>query len=283
LLNGGLYGVTSSNGTGGASYAGELNRIQNSVNLDLQWHLSPQTLISAGYSFQIVNYTGDELIGYANNETLVVAGVPYYNGFIPTPPAPAPGVIGHQPIAYFSNSRDNISHIGYVGATQNLLDSLVAAGRVGFQYVDDFNDPLNKTTSIDPYVSLSLIYTYLPDCTAQIGFTQTRNATDVVSINNQNGSLTLDQESSTLYASINHHFTQKLLVSVIGQYSDSTFNGGQFAGGSDTDYNLGLSANYAFTRNLSANFNYNFDDLLSPISQRGFERNRVSIGLSVAY
>jgi hypothetical protein len=275
----GLYNVSSGGVLGTPSYAGELNRIQNSVNLDLQWHLAPQTIIDAGYQFQIVNYTGDELIGYANTQTGtgVPGNFPLYNGYTGT----AASI--HAPIQYYSNSRDNLSHIGYVGLTENLLDSLVFAGRAGFQYVDDFNDPLNKSTSVDPYVTLSLIYTYLPDCTAQLGFTQSRNATDVVTVNNQNGSITLDQESSTLYASINHHITQKLLVSVIGQYANSVFDGGEYANQSDTDYNLGVSANYAFTRNFSANINYNFDDLVSPIDMRGYDRNRISIGVSVAY
>jgi len=275
----GIYNISSGGVVGNASYAGELNRIQNSVNLDLQWHLAPQTIISAGYQFQIVNYTGNELIGYANMPN--GSGSPYYNGYTPAVP-PALGTAAHA-IAYYSNSRDNVSHIGYVGLTENLLDSLVFAGRAGFQYVDDYNNPVNKNSSVDPYVTLSLIYTYLPDCTAQIGFTQTRNATDVVTVNNQNGTITEDQESSTLYASINHHFTHKLLVTVIGQFANSTYDGGQYDNTADTDYSLGVSANYAFTRNFSANVNYNYDDLVSPIDTRGYNRNRISIGVAVAY
>jgi len=46
---------------------------------------------------------------------------------------------------------------------------------------------------------------------------------------------------------------------------------------------LGVTANYAFTKNFSANVNYNYDDLLSPIDSRGYARNRISIGVSVAY
>jgi hypothetical protein len=270
----GLYQIYSGGVAGVPSYAGSLNRDQNSLNLDLQWHLAPQTIIEAGYQFQLTTYTGDELIGFGNRITGTgPGGVPYYNGYTSiTPPTP-----------YYSDSRDNMSHIVYVGVTENLLDSLVAAGRVGFQVTDDYNDPLHKSTEINPYVNLSLIYTYLPDCTAQLGFTQSRNATDVVSVSQQNGSLTLDQESSTLFASVNHHITSKFLVSVIGRYSDSVFNGGAYDGGSDTEYNLGVTANYAFTKNFSANVNYNYDDLLSPIDSRGYARNRISIGVSVAY
>ena len=280
----GFYSVYTGGAPGTAnsiyapSYAGSLNRVQNSIDLDLKWNISPQTVISVGYEFLLVNYTGDEIIGYDNVPNGTIGLV---NGKLAiVPPYTYNGTIG---AVYHSNSRDNDSHIAYLGIQENLLDSLVAAAKVGIQYVDDYNDPLQKTTSLEPYANLSLIYTYLPDCNAQIGFTQSRNATDVVSINTQTGSLTLDQESSTLYASVNHHFTPKLLVTVIGQWSDSTFNGGQYANQADTDYNLGVSASYAFTRHISGNVNYNYDDLLSPINTRGYDRNRISIGMSVAY
>jgi hypothetical protein len=272
VANGNFYNVqTAGNAIGVPSYAGTLNRIQNSVDLDLQWHLAPQTIISAGYKFVIVNYTGNETIGYDNVADFVL-GVPTgtYNG-------------GKAPTPYYSDSRDNLSHIGYVGIHENLLASLVAAAQVGVQWIDDFNDPVHKTTSTEPYANLSLIYTYLPDCNLTVGFTQSRNSTDVATVSTVNGSITQDQESSTLYASINHHITPKLLVSAIGQWSSAKYNGGQYDGTSDTDYGLGLSANYAFTRNLSANVNYNYDDLSSSINSRAYSRNRISLGVSVSY
>lgn len=234
-------------------YAGELNRDQNTIALDLQWHFSPETTALIGYEFGTVNYTDGAIIAtYGNN------------------------------LPYYSDARDNVSHYVYVGLNHNLLPNLVAAGKVGLQYTDNYNDPLQKSTDLSPYVLLSLIYTYLPGCNAQVGFTQSRNATDLTSVGS-NGSLTLNQESSTVYASVNHQVTSKLLVSVVGNFSDSTFNGGLYNGQSDTDYNLGVNANYSFTRHISGQAGYNYDNLTSPDSARVYERNRYYIGLTISY
>ena len=270
--------VTTDGGAlqGQPSYAGSLDRVQNNVNLDLQWHLSPQTIFTVGYEFLIVNYTGDEVIGYDNVPTggNPITGYTFNGAGLVVP--------GINPKAYYSDTRDNLSHIGYVGLQENLLESLTASLKVGGQYNEAINNP-QQGDSVTPWANVSLVYTYLPGCNAQVGFSQSRNATDVASVNPLTGSLTQDQESSTLYASINHRLTQKLLVSVIGQWMNSTFQGGEQANQTDTDYNLGLSANYAFTRHFSGNVAYNYDYLTSAIYDRGYERNRISIGVSVAY
>ncbi len=240
-----------------STYAAQLNRIQNSPQLNLQWHLAPETMAFVGYQFQIENYTDNAVIGQYG-----------------------PGGIHN----YYSDSRDNINHYGYVGLQHNFLPNLVGSGRVGVQYHETINDPLKNTSDLSPYADLSLIYTYRPGCNVEVGFTETRNATDVVSVNTLNNSLTQDQLSSTLYASINHHITQKLLVSVIGKWMDSTFNGGQYDGQDQTDYSLGLNANYAFTRHFSAEAGYNYDNVSAPAgTSQAYERNRFYLGISVAY
>ena len=45
-----------------ASLAGLLNRIDQTVSLDFQWHLAPETMAFLGGSFERVNYTGNEPI-----------------------------------------------------------------------------------------------------------------------------------------------------------------------------------------------------------------------------
>ena len=56
-------GATIANiSTNGASLAGVLNRIDQSVSLDFQWHVAPETMAFFGGSFEWVNYTGDEPI-----------------------------------------------------------------------------------------------------------------------------------------------------------------------------------------------------------------------------
>jgi hypothetical protein len=252
-LNAGVYSDTVTN-----SYAGTLNLDQNSLNLDLQWHVAPETTFTVGYQFILVNYIGDQIIAAYNRPS------------------------GLKPITFYSDSRDNLSHIVDLGLQHNFMPDLVGAVKAGIQYNETINNPLANTTALSPYVDMSLIYTYTPGCNAQIGFTEMRNATDIVSVGG-NGSLTQDQQSSSLHASINHHFTPKFLTTVIGSWTASTYNGGGSNGETDNDYGLGLSANYAFTRYISGELDYNYDNLTSGIQGRSFDRNRVTLGLSVAY
>jgi len=239
-------------------YAGSLNRVDNAPELDLQWHLTPETTLFVGYQFEIENYLDNSIIAY------------YPPGTMDNP--------------YYSDSRDNLNHYGYVGAQMNLLPNLVAAARVGFQYYETLNDPLGNTSDTSPYADLSLIYTYNPGCNAQLGFTQNRAATDVVTVNTSNYSITQDLLSSSVYASVNHQLTPKLLLSVIGRITDSQYNGGEFDNQWQTAYSLGVSANYAFTRHLSGQAGYNYDDVNAPEgSGQSYSRNRVYVGFGVAY
>ncbi len=245
-------------------YAGQLNRVDNSPALDVQWHLTPETMLFVGYKFNIENYLDGAVIA---NYGPTTPGGPLEN--------------------YYSDSRDNISHFGYVGAQANLLPNLVAAGKVGVQYYETINNPVQNTSDTTPYADLSLIYTYQPGCNAQMGFTETRNATDVVSVNNtaaSNYSLTQDLLSSTVYASVNHQLTPKLLLTVIGRYTASQYNGGEFNNEWQYDYSAGVSANYAFTRHVSGQLGYNYDNVAAPAgSGQSYLRNRVYFGFSVAY
>jgi hypothetical protein len=249
------YNNSTNQFNGGSTYAAELNRLQNNISLDAQWHLGPETMVFVGDEFSLVNYTGNGVIGTYQliNKT------------------------------YKSDSRDSYSDFGYVGVQRNLLPNLVVAAKAGLQYNDAYNNPLYSQTGITPYADVSLIYTYLVGCNAQIGFTEVRNATDVVSVNQSNGSITQDQLSSSLHASINHHITQKLLVSAVGSFTSSTYDGGGYANEVDDQYSTGLSAIYSFTRNFSGNVTYNYDNLQSNLPGRGYQRNRVAIGLTVSY
>ena len=92
----------------------------------------------------------------------------------------APNVTG-QFTPLYSNSRDNLSHYGYVGVQHTFLENLTGSANVGVQYTEYYNDP-NSTSSLGPYADASLIYTYASGSYAQLGLTQSRNATDTVQI-----------------------------------------------------------------------------------------------------
>jgi uncharacterized protein (PEP-CTERM system associated) len=163
-----------------------------------------------------------------------------------------------------------------------MLENLSFTAKGGIQYSDNYNDPFGAT-SLNPYADISLIYTYLPGCYAQAGFTQTQNATDQVSPDQSNGSIAMSTESSTVYASINHKLTPKLLGTVIGRWQHSVYNGGLYNNQADNYYSLGVNLSYSFTPHFSAEAGYNLDDVVSQIPGNGYTRNRVYLGVTAAY
>jgi hypothetical protein len=243
-------------GGSGASLAGLLNRIDQTISLDFQWHFSAETMAFFGGSFEQDNYTGDEPVAFN------------------------PSGIG--PLIYYSSARDNRAYTGYVGFQHNILPNLNVSARAGATYTEDYNDPLSSG-SVTPYAVLSVIYTYLPGSYVQIGLNQSQNATDVVAPDPTTGKITQDQESTYVYGSINHQITPKLLGTLIGSWQYSSFQEGLYANNADSYYSLGLNFSYTFTPHFSADAGYNFDDIQSDIFQRGYTRNRVYIGVTAAY
>ena len=236
-------------------YAGRLNRMEQSISLDLQWIVARNTTAFVGGMFGWADYTADKVIGQ-------------------TPPPPAPPTK-----IYYSDDRNSRSYFGYAGVQHNLLANLSFNGRVGVQYTDEYNAGQN---SVNPYANLSLIYTYLPGSYAQVGFTQTQNATDQVAPDSS-GHVTLNQESSTLYASLNHKLTPKLMGTLLGRWQHSIYNGGAYNNQGDDYYSLGLNLSYSFNPHFSAEAGYNLDDVQSQISGNNYTRNRVYLGVSAAY
>ena len=246
-------GATTGNlATQGASLAGLLNRIEQLVSLDFQWHVAPETVAFFGGQFGAVNYMGDEPI--------------------------ALNTVGPQPF-YYSDARDSRSYYGYVGVQRRMLANLSFTAKGGMQYTDNYND---NATSLNPYADISLIYTYLPGSYAQFGFTQTQNATDQVTPDS-NGNITLNTESSTVYASINHKLTSKLLGTVIGRWQHAVYNQGLYNNQAFNYYNLGVNLSYSFNQHFSVDAGYNFDNLVSKVQGNNYTRNRIYLGVSATY
>jgi hypothetical protein len=233
-----------------ASLAGLLNRVDQNIGFDLQWHFQPETMAFVGYSFDWVNYTSDELIS-----------APPYN--------------------YHSDSRNSYTHQVHVGLQHQFTANLGGTISAGAQYTDSYNDPLDNSGSWSPYANISLNYTYLPGSYVQVGFSQNVNSTYVAQVAS-NGSLTQYQESSTIFGSVNHRFTEKLLGSAIAQYIYSDFHDGGSLG-PDVQYSLGLNLSYQFNHYLSADIGYNYDKLRSDVIGSAYERNRYYIGLTATY
>ncbi|HEY5043292.1 MAG TPA: outer membrane beta-barrel protein [Verrucomicrobiae bacterium] len=248
---------------GGASLAGLLNRDEENMGLDLQWTFSPETMVFVGYNFGLVSYLGNEPISVFNYFTLDNSGL-----------------TGHS-IVFDSASRDSMTHQAHVGITHEITANMSATVSVGASYTDNYNDPLNKTTSWAPYANASISYSYLPGSYVQMGAVQSQNATDVVRPG-ADGNITQFQNTTMFYADVNHHITEKLLATVIGRFAYSTFEGGGSGYSPDKDYSFGFNLSYQITQHFSAEAGYNYDHLLSDLSG-AFERNRVYLGVSANY
>ena len=236
------------------SLAGSLNRVEWTIGPELQWAFSRTTVGLLGFKHGEVWYTGDEPIA---------AG--------PTP-ASSPQM---------SKSRDTHSQIAYVGMQHDFLENLKGVAKVGFQYIDYYNDS-NSQNTWAPYADSSLIYTYAEGSYVQLGVSQSANATSTVDTSSS-GQITQSQDSTVVYSSINFPLTPNLTGSVLGHFQYSVYNGGAYNNQSAEFYNVGVNLTYAFSRHFSSDLGYNFDWYTSDVPGQDYTRNRVYIGVSATY
>jgi hypothetical protein len=257
--NNGYYDYEQNGGNAfNPSQNGLLTRLDQSVALDAQWALAPETIGLIGFQFEWVNYLGNEQISYQ---------------FLSQPPF----------IKYFySDSRNSQSYIPYVGAQHSFLPNLTGSVKVGAQiteFVNDSESP-NYTT---PWAQSSLNYTYAEGSYVMLGVTHQQNATSIATANSQ-GQITQNQQSTVVSATVNQEITAKLVASIIGSVQLSQFNQGAYNNDSEQYYAAGVNLSYAFNPHLSAEVGYNFDDLQTSVLANGpYSRNRVYIGVTAAY
>jgi hypothetical protein len=244
------YTDSGTNSAANPNNAALLNRIEQNIGNDFQWHFQPQTMGFVGYQYSWVEYLGNAAIATA-------------------------------PVQY-SSARNSRTHYGYVGLTQEFSPNLSGTVRIGASLTDIYNDPISPYSSVAPYADINLTYTYIPGSYVQFGFTQDQNATDVVAPGS-NGRLTAYQQSSVFYMDVNHQFTPKLNGSLTSQYQYSSYKEGAYNGTGDSSVDAGLNLNYQINSHFSANAGYNFTELFSNISQRSNNRNVVYLGLGVNY
>ncbi|HEV8542677.1 MAG TPA: outer membrane beta-barrel protein [Verrucomicrobiae bacterium] len=253
------------------SFSANLDRVENLASINLRQVVLPKTVLVAGYQYERINYTAPSSVS-----PIVI------------PPAGATPGFG-----FASDERDNYSHYFYLGVDQGFTPTLNGSLRAGAQYTDYDNmstlqmvNPGLSSSQWSPYVDANLTWLYLPGSYAQIGVRHQRAPTDVAFVGT---SPNLDAESTSVYGSVNHRFFGGFVASLIAQYQHSTYNDG----GSDTadDYFLvGINVTYELNKFVALEAGYNFDHLesdlesLAVLSQpRGFERNRVYIGVRGTY
>jgi hypothetical protein len=251
----------SNNGSDIPSPSGTLDRIENSVHLDSQWFFPADTTGIIGGQIRFANYTAGEPIGARIGK----------NDFVET---------------VFSDDRDFREYYLYIGADKIFTPELDVHARVGGRYIEFYNDPQGSGNGFGPYVSLSVNYRYLPDSYVQVGLTEDISSTDLVGPGageNTVSSFTSSAETTVVYGSVNHQITPKLRGSVMAQFQNSTYSGGNFDNQSEQDYLVGLNLTYQFTPHFSGELGYNYDRLDSGIPDRKFDRNRVYIGVTASY
>jgi hypothetical protein len=231
---------------GSASRSALFDRMEHLALVNLRWQMMPQTVGILGYQFGVVDYSSDEFVTAASK----------------------------------SEARNNRSHKIYVGAEHNFSEDLKGSLQVGAQAVDYYNDPF-ADTHVSPYVDASLSYFYLPGSSLQAGVTHSMSQTDVVAP--LGNSLTVDSESTVVYATLAHRLTAMLTGNARVQYQMSTFNGGLYDGQNDNFFDASLGLSYRFNQYLSGDVGYSFTSLSSDIPDRDYERNRIYLGVTATY
>jgi len=236
------------------STAGLLDRMEQVVHLDSRWQLLPETTGVVGYQFADADYTAGQMI------------------------APPTTVGGNM-----SDARNSRSHYGYVGVDHQFQPALSGAIRLGARLTDYYNDAAQDTT-VSPYLQMSLHYGYAPESYVEGGLTLDRSATDLINNGVATSGLTVDSQTTSIYATVYHRLAPKLYGSLIAQFQNSDYNGGFYNGMVEQYYTVGVNLEYKFTANLSGHIGYNYDRLDSekPLD-RSFDRNRIYLGITASY
>jgi hypothetical protein len=244
------------------SYSALLDRMDQTWAVDLRWHVLPETTGVLGYQFEHLNYTSPEFI--------LPPAVDIFTG------VPIPG--------YTASSRDTDSDYIYVGADQAFTPNLNGSIRAGAQFVDYYN---YGSSSVSPYIDASITYQYMPQSMAQLGVKSSHNATDVSGFAGVATSPVLDEETTTVYFSVNHRVTQRFTAALMGQAQYSGYHGGgiQYNGVDENLYYITLSLAYHFTPWLAGETGYTYSKLNSddPLGGRSYARNQIYIGVRATY
>jgi hypothetical protein len=232
-------------GTG--SYSALLDRTEHLGSINARWQVVESTVAILGYQYGVIDYSSDDLL---------------------SPPSTVRG-----------SDRSNSSHYAYIGADHNFNSQFQASIRLGAQFTsyDEFEN--EDTTS--PYADASMTYRYNPESYVLLGVRHARNATDIAAVSAS--SPVLDQETTTVYTSVNHKITAKMTASVMAQAQFSAFEGGTVHDDRELYLLTGVNLSYDINKFLAAEIGYNYDRLDSDLQMRSYSRNRVYIGLRASY
>jgi hypothetical protein len=229
---------------GPGSRSALLDRMEHLVTLEGLWHFRPDTSGLLGYQYRVMDYRGSDSL---------VPG-PYVDPEV----------------------RNSRSHRAYLGVEHAATQTLHFGVRGGAEITDypDADDLVDDDSEITPFADARLTWTYNPGSYLQLGVVHTLNATDVLALN---------QESTAVWALVNHRITPKLSGTLIGQFQHSSYNEGDFDGDTDLLYLIGVNFNYELNPYLALEAGYNWDKLDSDLTNRSYTRNRAYAGVRAKY
>jgi hypothetical protein len=248
------------NGAYNASLTGLADSLDNAIHLDARWQLQPQTIGVLGYEFRAIDYTGNQPIA----GTIDASG----NALVP----------GTMVMSDYRNAN---SHYGYLGVDHNFTPDLTGSVRGGVRATTYPND--SSEDSVSPYGLLSLRYTYRPESYLQAGFSYDYSSAGLIGANDRIGFVTLNGQSASVFATLQHRLTPKLYGNLVAQFQNTTYYGGTDNGDSEQYYLVGLSLEYRFNHYFSAQVGYDYDNVNSDIAGRHYDRNRVYLGVTATY
>jgi hypothetical protein len=246
------------------SYSALLDRMSQPVTLNLNWKIMEHLTGVLGYTYENTAYTSPEPIAFGPMAT-------HANPF--------------SKDSIYSQVRNNDSHFFFVGGDWNMASEVIARLRVGGEYLDYYKA---GQSTVSPYVDASVSWNYMQNSTMTGGVTHQHSATDVVgAVPSATGPIAgqpvLDAETTSAYLSLSQAIPGGLTASVMGQYQHSSFNGGTENGQSEDFFVTGLNLAYRVNTYLVAESGYNWNKLVSDVSNRDYTRNIVYLGVRASY
>jgi hypothetical protein len=174
-----------------------------------------------------------------------------------------------------NDRRNSDAHIAYLSAVRRFNPQLSGQANVGVE-LREFGD---GASDIGPWLDTSLTYNYGPQSAATLGFRYSITSTEVGTFRSA--------DSADILVQITHRLTAKWVVSGTSTFSLDHFSNPVVPGVSEDlteeTLSLAVSTRYQFTRWLSADLRYSFDQVTSDIAGREFTRNRISLGCRLVY
>lgn len=235
---------------GPGSRSALLDRMENKPTIDFRRIINPTTVALVGYSFQDVDYNGDEYL-------LAV------------------------PVGPKSDFRNSRNHFAFLGVDYSITARWDVKARAGAQIADYYNAGEDETA---PFADVLLSYLYAEGSRVQLGVKTGMIATDVAVAQDLSG-VTLGAQAVTTFLGVNHRITSRLNGQVRGMWQLMSYFGDNSSYDDEQDNYFTVDAGLTYTLNsyVALEGGYLWDRLDSDLPYRAFSRNRGYLGVRATY